>query len=108
MALKTSEVLRKAGDVLRERGWAQGRLVNSYGEVCAIGALQIAEHGFLAKEGDELVAALRLPLGDGMAVSIWNDHPARSRAEVEQLFDAAYVLALQEEGEDDLTDYEEL
>jgi hypothetical protein len=103
--VKTSEVLRKAGDVLRERGWCQGNLEEK-GRVCLLGATGIAAHGYpSAPDSNEVHDALRLVI-DRWPIE-WNDARGRTQAEVESALDAAYVLALQDEGED-LDEYEVL
>jgi hypothetical protein len=96
MALKTSDVLRKAGDVLRERGWCQFRPRSSDGASCAYGAIFDGANEQTA-DYDAGTNALRSVVFDEM-ISIWNDTPGRTAAEVMHALDAAYVLALQEEG----------
>lgn len=96
--MKASDVLRRAGDISRERGWRSGGLTNVAGQVCAIGSLQLAEHGEFKAAGDTLLEALRAPLGPEVSIAIWNDEPGRTHAEVLIALDAAYVLALQSEG----------
>lgn len=93
--MKTSEVLRKAGDVLRERGWRQG--VGDGGDavdgpVCALFALP-PRYFEMARD------VVRFVIGGGL-VSVWNDSPDRTADEVQIAFDAAYVLALQLEGDE--------
>ena len=40
-----SEILRKAADVLRERGHCKGTYEDDAGHVCAIGAIRVAKFG---------------------------------------------------------------
>lgn len=105
--MKTSEVLRKAGDVLRERGWHQGQFESPCGAVCVFGAVNVAitsdpGDGSLSREPVDMIRRIlkRWPPN-------WNDAPGRTAAEVLATLDAAYVVALQEEG-DDPADYEVL
>ena len=98
--MKTSEVFRKAGDVLRERGWCQGGLMNAEGKVCALGALGVAEcRGALSGPSQEIYRNLSQQILDGRLIGAdWNDSPGRTVEEVYAVLDAGYVLALQEEG----------
>lgn len=43
--MKTSELLRKAADVMKERGYCVGELEDKDGRVCALGAMYIAQFG---------------------------------------------------------------
>lgn len=101
--MKASEVLRKAGDVLRERGWNRWWFydrVNGTGSVCLLGACHVATNGIpdshSALEVPGLLDALDVPT-DGKR-AFWNDAPGRTAAEVMIALDAAYVIALQGEG----------
>ncbi len=109
--MKTSDVLRKAGDVLRRRGWQNdGGWSSDGGALCAWAALCEAggrdAYGTEALEERglvELVACtpdqMRLYKRLGYnALPTWNDAKGRTAAEVMHAIDAAYVLALQEEG----------
>jgi hypothetical protein len=106
--MRTSDVLRKAGDVLRERGWCQYTHKGLDGNVCAFGALNAA------RTGDPTDVSSPWP-GDSEFETVlgcvnganWNDAKGRTAAEVMYALDAAYVLALQLEGEDP-ADYEVL
>ena len=49
------------------------------------------------REPDEPIELIRTVIGKRGTVD-WNDAPSRTAAEVMQALDAAYVLALQEEG----------
>lgn len=108
--MKTSAILRKAGDVLRERGWCQGSEGNwpHARRVCILGAVNHAR-GFANSRG-------LYGTGDlGALVDVtgssrlwpWNDTPGRTAAEAQMAMDAAYVLALQLEG-DEPDDFEVL
>jgi hypothetical protein len=107
--MKTSDVLRKAGDVLRERGWCQGTFIDgSRGPCCAWGALIVAggidgDRRPVERELLELIAikpATRERLaGKGFnALPWWNDYKGRDASEIMEAIDAAYIVALQEEG----------
>lgn len=95
--MKTSEVLRKAGDMLRERGWFQGWFVSDDGAVCLAGACNRAFAEPVKTTPSEIFLPIETVL-DGMPVAVWNDDPQRRLEEVLEAVDAAYVLALQEEG----------
>lgn len=100
--MKTSAILRKAGDVLRARGWRQGvgELGNAVdGPVCALFA-------FPDRDYEQARDTLRVVIGGGL-VSVWNDKYGRTADEVQIAMDAAYVLALQIEG-DEPDDFEVL
>jgi hypothetical protein len=101
--VKTSDVLRKAGDVLRERGWCAGYMAGPKGGHCAYGAIAVANAStpYAQNPGD---VELESVVGDVLG---FNDAPGRTAAEVMYALDAAYVLALQLEGEDP-ADYEVL
>jgi hypothetical protein len=93
--MKTSDVLFKAGDVLRERGWCQGYYERG-GKHCAVGAMrasgQIDTYDASALFG--FVAT-----GAGVAAALqFNDALGRTAADVMFAMDAAYVLQLQVEG----------
>lgn len=84
--LSVSDVLRKAVDVLAERGWHQGGLVGPDGERCAYGAiLDAANNGRLSGETGLLFEQWLQREGmlcREMGVGVWNDDPARSYEDV--------------------------
>lgn len=106
--MKTSEVLRKAGDLLRERGWIQGSYSDA-GRFCAVGAADSVAGDALGRRDPEANLLLQTVADDfpyperypgDIAGSMlrWNDRPRRTLDEVLAATDAAYVLALQVEG----------
>lgn len=101
--MKTSEVLRKAGDVLRKRGWGQHRYGNNDGGPrCVMGAVLVAA-GKQSLDDDSIVRESRLALADLVestsgSPAQWNDTAGRTVDEVLTAMDAAYVLTLQLEG----------
>jgi hypothetical protein len=116
--MQTSETLDKAGDQV-ERGWAQGQLVNSLGQVCAIGGIATALdlrcgcgqnnnacHGLAYPDSDEpaLVALARHVGGAGFTpiddITAWNDEPGRTAAEVIEVLRAAAVIESARESQD--------
>lgn len=102
--MKTSDVLRKAGDVLRVGGWCRGDYENGHSH-CIVGAVRAVD----ARDLDSL-DLLGDILSDGRgggAELRWNDRVCRSDREAQRLLDAAYIVALQIEGEDP-ADYEVL
>jgi hypothetical protein len=102
----TSQILRKAGDVLRERGWNRGWFVSQLtGGVCLIGACNVAVDGDpkghgTANKMPEILDLLDAVTGPLSRRATWNDAEDRTADEVCVALDAAYVLALQEEGID--------
>ncbi len=101
--MKTSEVLRTAGDLLRARGWCKHARIKEDGSMCAIGAIEMARSGSVGKVHDhdpynDPVLDL-VPLENEFdTVDGFNDRESTGLSDVIQLLDAAYVLALQEEG----------
>jgi hypothetical protein len=106
----TSEILRRAAQVVRERGWTQHVLVDRYGRVCALGALHFAEgrsagSGFRRTESVIALAnvisqrfGLRLNKGaEGNAIAIWNNAPERTPEEVALTMEFAALCAEQAE-----------
>jgi len=102
--MKTSEVLRKAGDVLRERGHCKGALENESGSVCFNGAINVALHGrpqFAIGIDGGIIGIFEFastPFGSNIEAVDWNNDCRTTAAEVMHALDAAFVLALQEEG----------
>ncbi len=100
--MKTSEILYRAGDVLRKDGWCKFTRENTYGQHCALGAIAKAEYGSVPAGYKVNVEALNVVMhideyGAGF-MSYWNDRYVSGVEEVLEAFDAAYVLQLQEEG----------
>lgn len=101
--MKTSEVLRGAGDVLRTGGWKRngfGNLHSSTGPHCVLGSIAVAGHVSPNTDNpdyEEPRSFLTLVIQDTTPAN-WNDNIASGGAEVMHVLDAAYVLALQEEG----------
>lgn len=101
--LKTSELLRKAADEIRRRGWHQGWYGSSAADpmncsVCAAGAIVAAELGdpyemFTADYHKARGYLWRIVGG----VSVWNDDPRRTVEEVLDVFEKAAVAAELEE-----------
>lgn len=100
--MRASDVLRKAGDVIRERGWCQGSFESDSGAVCIWGAVRVVnDWGW----SDDAMNPVRYILDTNEAE--WNDTNGRTFSEAVALIDAAYILQLQIEGEDP-ADYEVL
>lgn len=93
-----SEVLRKAGDVLRRQGFGQGfKSDRGTGPVCLRGAIGIAAQ--CDPYADNWIGFLDMVTsGEETGIVAWNDNHARTATEAQIALDAAYVLALQEEG----------
>ncbi len=101
---RASEVLAGAARLLLEKGWCQGTYARRrgkdiwYGDAsadsfCVSGAIMRAE-------GDEDSGDARdlLDIACGEFRVDYNDAPERTRDDVVTAIDAAYILALQEEG----------
>lgn len=99
----SAETLRKAAQVLRERGLAKGYYRDESGCVCIKGALRIAHGGDvgLPETFDDYVADLMV-VARGVipgtvnvggfahdAITVWNDEPERTAEEVIAALEAA-------------------
>lgn len=98
--MKTSEVLRTAGDLLRARGWCQREFENDAGALCAYGAIRevvdvSSENGTWTPFVEEFDLVVETP---NLHMPAWNDADNRTVDEVLVAMDAAYVLRLQVEG----------
>lgn len=97
--MKPSEVLKKAADILRERGWTQGNMTNDRGCCCVTAAICIAAgmdiSEWHSKDFDEWVNesttlfAEALPYRVGLSESSpvwkivrWNDSDLRTQDDV--------------------------
>lgn len=101
--LKTSELLRKAADEIRRRGWHQGdygwsRMDPENCGVCSIGAIRAASSGtpWDPYFGGGVFAPLKREIGTWDIVG-WNDKPGRTVEEVLDAFEKAAVAAELEE-----------
>jgi hypothetical protein len=95
--MSTADVLRKAKQVLIERGWTQGRYENKNGCVCAVGAINVVVHGAAANfngsvPGFYARGALREANGDRPVTDL-NDHVWQTEDDVLAAFDRAIALA---------------
>lgn len=82
---RSHPVLRRAGDLIRERGWHQGSWDNSEGAVCAWQAVKLAAGGDTNAETNAVATLLdriRREFGDEGSVSGWNDRQGRTVDEV--------------------------
>lgn len=109
----TAKLLRKAAQVLRERGWCQGDYVDDKGCLCVYGACIVAsgieakpansikrfEDWAIVRKAEDLVAEpLRKAAGvddsfSRTSVNDWNDDPARTVDEVLDALERAAVIA---------------
>src|SRR6267142_6886963 len=77
----------KAIEVLEQRGWCKGSLMNASGQVCVVGAIQLTACSL--KEKDDALQLLHKTLG---LVGTWNDAPERTKDEVtDKLREIAYA-----------------
>jgi hypothetical protein len=97
------QLLKDAVKAIEERGWTQGMLENSVGNVCSMGAIQIAIYGATVRATmrrnfrlysrdavDKAVAALSTAIGaEGHRIVSWNDSPIRTAEEVIEAFNKA-------------------
>ena len=74
--------LRRAADIIDERGHAKHTLQADDGCVCALGALLVADHIYGTNEFNP--ARKRLMAYVGSYISQWNNAPERTAAEVTQ------------------------
>lgn len=95
--MKTSDVLRKAGDVLRERGWCQFLANNFDGSHCVLGALWNVTKSTSGSDAEDILDVITL---GHASIADWNDADGRTADDAAIALDAAYVLALQCEGID--------
>lgn len=100
-----ADVLRRAAEVLDERGWAQTDYEDIDGCVCALGALSVVVYGDPYPPDDDLRVAVEAvalgaleahlkigfdrPAYAGEAVAKWNDAMGRTVDEVKAAFLAA-------------------
>lgn len=108
--MKTSELLRKAADEIRRRGWYQGGYGSDISEegfgsckVCSLGAVNAASYngdpwnGMLFKDTARERAILLLEESAGGTLPHWNDAPGRTVEEVLDVFEKAAQAAELEE-----------
>lgn len=85
------EVLARAADIIQQRGWHQGWFIDrDTGAVCCVGAIRIAGGLTATPIYDRDAAAHDLVLNARSrmfghlkrSVSVWNDEPGRTQAEV--------------------------
>jgi hypothetical protein len=107
--VKSAEILRKAIDVIHERGWCQGSMIDDKtGAVCAYGALHVAARGQTNMRSDivddtagVVVAMLGIdtkwddelnPKGL-IPIAWWNDYVCKDADEVVHAFKLTAELA---------------
>lgn len=89
--MKTSTLLKKARNQLAQHGWCQGKF--SQGQrCCAVGAMYVAS----ATGGGSITPACTFveSLLERESLTGWNDAEGRTKAEVLELFDIAYIHAV--------------
>lgn len=104
--MKTSELLRKAADEIRRRGWHQGEygdnLLDPKGcRVCSLGAIRAAGSGTPWGEVNQATQASArwlLKATGAMYVDRWNDTDGRTVEEVLEKFEEA-ARAAEREGD---------
>ena len=100
--ITNAEILQRAKEVLLEKGWHQGSIVNQQtGARCVYGAISFVKAGMTGLERKNL-AAYRFfgrVIPDDEAIGDWNDHPERTFGEVMAKFDEAILLAKETEAQ---------
>lgn len=103
--MRTSEILRKAADEIRRRGWHQGDYAADYVDlencsVCALGALAAVEFGTpvppqIAPPAPYVRSAIWAleDVTDEAYIDKWNDDPERTVDEVLAKFEEAAQAA---------------
>lgn len=83
---RSHPVLKRAGDIVRSRGWHQGSWTGENGAVCALMAIRLAAGGNERTEADAVAVLLdriRYEFADrASSVPGWNDRRSRTRADV--------------------------
>jgi hypothetical protein len=95
MRLATLEArLRKAAEIIRERGLARRVLVDSSERVCMLGAWNVANTGSATDTCDwePLREAMRPVLGDKMGIPSFNDRHCASADDAAAAFEIAADL----------------
>lgn len=82
-----TEVLIRARAAIEERGWCRGSFEDGNGAMCAIGALNRAAPG-ISPVRRAALGRLKMVVGVN-SLSMWNDHIAKTKAEVLAAFDHA-------------------
>ncbi len=96
--MTTADVLRRAADVIEERGWTRGQMEDRNGRVCAVGALRVVCLGspeaspyLISREYlsvyDRLCAHLDVP-----SLDEWNDHQPSQQYVVAAFREAAAAV----------------
>ncbi|SRR5258706_12465283 len=77
MVDEIGECYLKAIEVIEQRGWCQGRLMDNQGKLCIVGAIQMTNAPYNTKN-----YALRLLHRTLGLAGHWNDAPERTKGEV--------------------------
>ena len=73
---EVGQALLKAADFIEEYGWCQGRVEESDGRVCMLGAISYVTDGHWNSPYKKIASLLGVP------GSVWNDRPERTAEEV--------------------------
>jgi hypothetical protein len=83
---RSSRILARAADIIRDRGWHQGDWTDSQGAVCALQAIRLAagdDTDAAADAAAVLLDRIRNQFGDhASSVPGWNDRRERTEADV--------------------------
>jgi hypothetical protein len=93
----TSRILRTAGDIMKMRGWCRHTAQNAKGEVCSMGAMELAIRELGVADWLLLRAERRLQrqIGVSMHYVCWNDAVCKNEEQaVAALYGAAALPEL--------------
>lgn len=88
MSKVVPKVLRRAAQVLDERGWTRGRYERR-GRVCMVQAINVACPGTEFRTRLDCYEAVGKVIGEMRSLSGWNDEPGRKKSEVKAALLAA-------------------
>lgn len=104
MSAREAQVLRRAVEIIDERGWCQGEYEDGAGRVCARGAIHVAIGGApyvdpLSLEKNKFIWEVRCLVVDliGEGLAVWNDEPGRTVEQVRHALLTAATAAEQDE-----------
>jgi hypothetical protein len=87
-------ILLKEGKARIKQGWCQGKIFDSNGNFCMVGAVTSSRNS-----GETFMACLNIMdhvIFPSTSLGEWNDHPGRTKKEVLAVFDQAIALRLKE------------
>lgn len=95
--MKTSQILRDAKATIQKYGWMKGLYGDERRGFCILGAvmyqMEAPETGITTAAIDELAKVVGIPKQMSAQIAWWNDSPARTKAQVYDVFDQAIANA---------------